>query len=1833
VAQDGTFNNTLAGVSQGTLTGSNSYSQSSSGTSTANTGSAPFGGSSTYANSGTDTIGSGGSYTDSGSSSGTAHADSTATQHVAHSANVSFSGADTLSIDETAVDTLVLWEVGSAGLGGFSLTSYTRDEQGSDTFTQSEQQSASVSGTSQDTITLQQASNANASSNGSGSSSGTGFDGFLGANGSASSSGSSAGTMTATDSETLLQSAGFTQTDSAVETAIGSDTFHLFQAGLYSNGSLALGSVGLDETAGSSDSLSAVSTQTSNGCFSEARSGSGLGSYTDSNLGTLGQGTALTFGMGGTGNGCLSANGSASSGSNGSYQYSTFRSANFSDSQTDTENDSATETVVTHEAGSWAGGLLSLGSLTQGDQGSDSTNATQTGTSQQSAGTASALVSQHSAGTFNSAGSATGCLQMVGALGVGGTQSSSGSAAGTFSSDSTDSYGYAFTANDTFSASEGDLLTWNNYEGGIYGNGSLSLGSLSVVQGSQDTTTSTDTQTQQITGGTDSLTQGAQQSGSGSSTGSGNLGFSAGTLAGLASAASVGLGSSGSLSMQESETASFSGTDTTTVVDSTQDSDHLVEAGSWSAGSLSLVSLVRDSSSGETLSTTQNDTRNDSGSATETLTQGSTASLSAGDTNNYAGAATGNASALASSTASLSVLEGSTFTSTQSETDSQTQSSNATLHEEGTFSGGSLALSSYALGQSEGDNFSVSAQGNDAFTGSTQNSRSAAGNDTFSAGIAGGAITVGGSGPWSWLSGQSYSSAGNESGTLAESGGQTFSEQDYGTFSGNSLSLGCLSYAGSSLDSTSAHDGQTRTPTMLGSSGGETATDDSSAVDSVQYSGAGNYSGGRLTLASFNFDETQSAAETVQGTGNPVWATGGDSYTQEQDSSDGLTLHEVGGYGSGGLSLSCYAYSEQTKDHGSSAGCATQSSSADQSQDTWNDSSNDSATLAESGTYGGGVLTLSSYSQDEGSGISIQEAGAGTHTAGAEVEAWSQGETLTAAETLHEAGSFSSAGLSLSSYTSSAVQDDSQQAQDKVTDPSGVRTWAAADTSHEDSTGSGAGQFVTLSSNASDNANQSENITAPAGGGAPPTAFTTGNDNTTSSGTRTESPGAVQPTAVVGWTPPQTNGVGGPEADGESATATGANAAAQASSVVSPNGMVLGIRQGVLDRLGAKEQAALRAWWGTLTPEQARQANAQLRQAARIGANVDGLPTKGGLLLPRGEMASEEMQAQELDKLAGGAIATMLDPRAADRAAAFQAELTAKQEGFSQKRALDQVRARLDEQQRVQQELARQKAQEEANRELGRRIAANLAKEQAKEAQWIKEDNEDRRDRAWQAYEQRYRQQSAQAEKDARQADDRRAQEKAAAHYEQQMRIPRMVSRVLSTFGAPDVVRTVETGNPLYMMPFVSPSVDATEGTLRDLSAYHKRGVGFGQSLVLSLARNTPVASSVVGVVEVVQDRSLAPQDYGQPQEPLDKAKRVGLAALEVAPFVGPGVRVGTQVARSAGGVVVRASGGVARLASSEGRRQVIAAATRSALLRRQAAQAAGRGGCFVGGTPLLTPTGAKAIERFEPGDLVLSRSEHTPEGALEAKVVLDTFVLVAPVLELHVGGRVIRTTAEHAFSVVGRGWLAAGFLQAGDVLCSHDGKLVAVERLVETREVLTVYNLAVEDHHTYFVGCQERGFSVWSHNRDACTEILQEAARRANLPGADHLRSPKLVDAVNEANRTGNWKPVEEILETKWPGPEFSAKRQDMRRHLADLTDDAKALVLPPGGSHSLSQILGGTSRRHTAASTRSATRSRLRTCATAHTGSTQGAVPGPMATTSSRRAGLGTPKRPERF
>lgn len=138
---------------------------------------------------------------------------------------------------------------------------------------------------------------------------------------------------------------------------------------------------------------------------------------------------------------------------------------------------------------------------------------------------------------------------------------------------------------------------------------------------------------------------------------------------------------------------------------------------------------------------------------------------------------------------------------------------------------------------------------------------------------------------------------------------------------------------------------------------------------------------------------------------------------------------------------------------------------------------------------------------------------------------------------------------------------------------------------------------------------------------------------------------------------------------------------------------------------------------------------------------------------------------------------------------------------------------------------------------------------------------------------------------------------------------------------------------------------------------------------------------------------------------------------------------------------------------------------------------------CFAKGTPVLTPEGERPIDELQVGDLVLARDEGNLEGELHPKRIEAVFRNEAAIVELRVGGQVIRTTAEHPFFVRRRGWTAAAEIRPGDAVSTDAAGWIKVDDVRATSETVPVYNMRVADYHTYFVGSANWGFAVWVHN------------------------------------------------------------------------------------------------------------------------------------------------------
>ena len=135
---------------------------------------------------------------------------------------------------------------------------------------------------------------------------------------------------------------------------------------------------------------------------------------------------------------------------------------------------------------------------------------------------------------------------------------------------------------------------------------------------------------------------------------------------------------------------------------------------------------------------------------------------------------------------------------------------------------------------------------------------------------------------------------------------------------------------------------------------------------------------------------------------------------------------------------------------------------------------------------------------------------------------------------------------------------------------------------------------------------------------------------------------------------------------------------------------------------------------------------------------------------------------------------------------------------------------------------------------------------------------------------------------------------------------------------------------------------------------------------------------------------------------------------------------------------------------------------------------------CFVAGTLVLTANGLMAIENIRVGDKVIATDPETFETS-EKKVTEAFARKVNFLIHLVVGGEEIITTPNHPFYVKDRGFVNAGELLIGDCLISLSKNEAFVERYQTeiTETPIDVYNIKVEDYHTYYVGCNR----IFVHN------------------------------------------------------------------------------------------------------------------------------------------------------
>lgn len=137
-----------------------------------------------------------------------------------------------------------------------------------------------------------------------------------------------------------------------------------------------------------------------------------------------------------------------------------------------------------------------------------------------------------------------------------------------------------------------------------------------------------------------------------------------------------------------------------------------------------------------------------------------------------------------------------------------------------------------------------------------------------------------------------------------------------------------------------------------------------------------------------------------------------------------------------------------------------------------------------------------------------------------------------------------------------------------------------------------------------------------------------------------------------------------------------------------------------------------------------------------------------------------------------------------------------------------------------------------------------------------------------------------------------------------------------------------------------------------------------------------------------------------------------------------------------------------------------------------------------------------------------------------------ETKALVHVTME---NGTVINTTENHPFYVEGKGWCAAADLEDGDVLRTQDGERESVEdvQMENLDEAVKVYNLEIEDSHTYYVsadevlvhnGCEADITDTINQNSNKDCEELSQLIKKVISERGEHGKIIRL-DVINENN------------------------------------------------------------------------------------------------------------------
>jgi hypothetical protein len=166
----------------------------------------------------------------------------------------------------------------------------------------------------------------------------------------------------------------------------------------------------------------------------------------------------------------------------------------------------------------------------------------------------------------------------------------------------------------------------------------------------------------------------------------------------------------------------------------------------------------------------------------------------------------------------------------------------------------------------------------------------------------------------------------------------------------------------------------------------------------------------------------------------------------------------------------------------------------------------------------------------------------------------------------------------------------------------------------------------------------------------------------------------------------------------------------------------------------------------------------------------------------------------------------------------------------------------------------------------------------------------------------------------------------------------------------------------------------------------------------------------------------------------------------------------------------------------------------------------------FSADTTVATANGDVPISQIVVGDKVLAFNEAT--GKTGEYAVTATMDHIDPVIvHLTIDGERIETTPEHPFYTQERGWVDAGELQVGEHIHTADWDFGTVESVETLQQTQVMYNLTVDEAHTFFVGDGQ-----WLVHNACRLEYLGDNTWKSEegLIYADDWHNPKTGSVTN---------------------------------------------------------------------------------------------------------------------